>query len=65
MGQGKNNAVAFLKEETKIRYELENRIREKHEIPLIELEDLQEEKREDERKGRSCQRIGCYRRNGL
>src|SRR6056297_231574 len=50
MGQGKNNAVAFLKEETNIRYELENRIREKHEIPLIELEDIEERKGEDEKK---------------
>jgi recombination protein RecA len=50
MGQGKNNAVAFLKENTKIRYELENRIREKHEIPLIELDDIEEGKGEDEKK---------------
>src|SRR6056297_3527500 len=50
MGQGKSNAVAFLKENTKIRYELENRIREKHEIPLIELEDIEERKGEDEKK---------------
>ena len=49
MGQGKTNAVAFLKENTKIRYELENRIREKHEIPLIDLEDVEEEKGEDEK----------------
>ena len=49
MGQGKSNAVAFLKENTKIRYELENRIREKHEIPLIELEKVQEEKGENEK----------------
>jgi len=49
MGQGKTNAVAFLKENIVVRYELENRIREKHEIPLIELEDVEEGKGEDEK----------------
>ncbi|HOO32097.1 MAG TPA: recombinase RecA [Thermotogota bacterium] len=40
IGQGKNSAVAFLKDNPAIRFELENRIREKHEIPLLDAEDL-------------------------
>src|SRR6056297_1735539 len=50
LGQGKSNAVDYLKDNPELRIELENRIREKHEIPLIELEDIEERKGEDEKK---------------
>ncbi|HPF17434.1 MAG TPA: recombinase RecA, partial [Thermotogota bacterium] len=49
LGQGKNNAVAFLKDDPKMRYELENRIREKHEIQLINYDEITQEKEEDEK----------------
>ncbi len=39
IGQGKNSAVSFLKDNPAIKFELENRIREKHEIPLLKIEE--------------------------
>jgi recombination protein RecA len=39
LGQGKNSAVAFLKNNPTMKFELENRIREKHEIPLLTPEE--------------------------
>jgi len=38
MGQGKNSAVSFLKDNPAIKIELENKIRTKHDIPLIPVE---------------------------
>lgn len=41
--------MAFLKDDPKMRYELENRIREKHEIQLINYDEITQEKEEDEK----------------
>ncbi len=48
LGQGKNNAVAFLNDNQGIKIELENRIREKHEIPLIPVEEIETDEGENE-----------------
>jgi len=39
LGQGKSNAVDYLKDNPELRLELENKIRTKHEIPTITAED--------------------------
>ncbi|WP_446899815.1 recombinase RecA [Clostridium sp. LBM24168] len=48
LGQGRENSKQFLKENPDIRYEIENKIRKKYELPLVKPEDKDKEIKNNE-----------------
>lgn len=52
LGQGRENAKQFLKDHPDVRVKIENRIREYHGLPLIQVEEKQAEPAKEEKRGR-------------